>query len=89
MKKSLMATFVAALILSPMSSFAAEPMGLSTAQMDSVTAGTGHRFGSRIAKINIATNLQIVNQKAIAVNTGKGFAAATNVAVVNNNVRQN
>lgn len=88
MKKSLMATFVAALMLSPMA-FAAEPMNLSMAQMDSVTAGKGNRVGTRITAINIAPNLQIVNQTAVAVNVGRGFAAATNVAVVSNNVRQN
>ena len=86
MKKSLMATLVAASMLSPMV-FAAEPMVLSTAQMDSVTAGTGGN--PSIRDINIASNLQIVNQRAIAVNVGKGFAAATNIAVVSNNVRQN
>lgn len=86
MKKSLMATFVAATVLSPMA-FAAEPMELSTAQMDSVTAG--NRSNVRIVDINIARTLQVVNQEATAVAIGRGSATAVNVASVSNNVRQN
>lgn len=97
MKKSLMATLVAASMLSPVA-FAAEPMELSTAQMDSITAGTGNagnagnagnRFNVRIFDINIARTVQIVNQEATAVTIGRGSSFATNIAVVSNNVRQN
>lgn len=87
MKKSLMATLVAASMLSPMA-FAAEPMELSTAQMDSVTAGQGNRFNFSNFEINIAPTFQIVNQIAIAVTIGSGSSYAANVAGLSNNVNQ-
>jgi len=88
MKKSLMATLIAASMLSPMA-FAAQPVELSTAQMDSVTAGQGDTFNIRVFDFNIARTVQIVNQEAIAVTVGNGTSSATNIAVVSNNVRQN
>ena len=93
MKKSLMATLITASMLSPMA-FAAQPVELSTAQMDSVTAGQGNApqgdiFNIRVFDFNIARTVQIVNQEAIAVTVGNGTSSATNIAVVSNNVRQN
>lgn len=71
MKKSLIATLAAATLLSPVA-FAAEPMELSTAQMDHVTAGFfDTHWGSDYAK-----NLQIITQVPVAVNTGNGAAVA-------------
>ena len=87
MKKSLMATLVAASMLSPMA-FAAEPMELSAAQMDNVTAGFADTFDLTRLQINIAPTIQIVNQIAIAVNVGTGSATAFNVAGLSNDVRQ-
>lgn len=87
MKKSLMATIVAASMLSPMA-FAAEPMELSTAQMDSVTAGQGNRFDFTNFEINIAPTVQIVNQVAIAVTVGSGSSYAANIAGLSNEVKQ-
>lgn len=88
MKKSLLTTLVVASFLSPMA-FAAEPMELSTAQMDSVTAGHDNPFNIRITDINVARTVQIVNQEATAVTIGSGSSTAVNFAVLSNNVRQN
>ena len=78
MKKSLMATLVAASMLSPLA-FASEPVELSTAQMDSVTAGC-EGFN-----INIAPVTQVLSQLAIAVAVGDySYAAAANLGEVSN-----
>lgn len=87
MKKSLIATLVASSMLSPLA-FAAEPMVLSTAQMDSVTAGNNPN--TRETNINVVgTILQYVNQRAIAVNFGNGSATAVAVASQSVDIRQN
>jgi hypothetical protein len=57
MKKSLVATMIAVPVLSLSSlSFAAEPVSLTTAQMDNVTAGTSSvRFNyARVTQVNIS-----------------------------------
>jgi len=77
MKKSLIATFVAAAMLSPVA-FAAEPMELSTAQMDSVTAGFINVNASPI--VQTATLTQV----PIAINGlfgGAAVATATGAIV--------
>lgn len=87
MKKSLLATLVVASMLSPIA-FAAESMELSTAQMDSVTAGQGNRFNIDLTEINIARTVQFVNQEATAVTIGRGDSTAYNIAVLSNEVSQ-
>ena len=73
MKKSLIATLVAASLLSPVA-FAAEPVALNAAQMDGVTAGF-------LDDVNFADNLQAIEQNAVAINFGDdGVAVAVNVA---------
>ena len=73
MKKSLIATLVAASLLSPVA-FAAEPVALSAAQMDGVTAGFLDNF-------NVAVNTQVLEQNAVALNFGDdGVAVAANIA---------
>lgn len=79
MKKSMIATLVAASLLSPVA-FAAEPVELSAAQMDGVTAG--------FLDFNIAPNTQTITQTAVALNFGRGFAVAANDADQSNRVRQ-
>ena len=78
MKKSLMATLVAASMLSPLA-FASEPVELSTAQMDSVTAGYYDY------NINVAPVTQVLNQIAVAVAVGDySYAGAANLGSVSN-----
>ncbi|HEX7634379.1 MAG TPA: hypothetical protein VF427_03740 [Noviherbaspirillum sp.] len=80
MKKSLIATLAAATLLSPVA-FAAEPVELSAAQMDGVTAG--------YLDFNIAPNIQTITQTAVALNFGNhGHAVADNDAYQRNFVIQ-
>jgi hypothetical protein len=68
--------------------FAAEPVELSAAQMDNVTAGFADTFDLTRLQINIAPTIQIVNQIAVAVTVGSGSSSAVNVAGLSNDVRQ-
>lgn len=87
MKKSLMATLVAASMLSPVA-FAAEPVELTTAQMDNVTAGYLDTFTLTQVLVNSAPTQQDMRQAAVALTLGSGISSAGNLAGVTNTVNQ-
>jgi hypothetical protein len=76
MKKSLIATMIAVPVLSLSSlSFAAEPVSLTTAQMDNVTAGTSSwRLNyARVGQINISP-VTVVQISALNLGGGSNTA---------------
>lgn len=85
MKKSLMATLVAASMLSPLA-FAAESVELTSAQMDSVTAG---QFDFNRFDLNVIGPItQVAVPVSVAVNVGDGIAASSATALQGVEIRQ-